>query len=348
MKYILALIIFAALTIPKISSACDLCSIYFSLESHKTSQNTLRLGVSEQFTVFDTLQDEGAVIENELDQHLNSSITQIFASYDLDREFSLQTNIPLIYRSYKRVEENTIRKGSESGIGDISLLVQYSAYRYKDESSTFSIQTFAGVKIPTGDSSRLKEELEEQHNLEETTEADTHEDDHQEIDSHSQNITRHGDVDHSIESAIHGHDLALGSGSWDFPVGINLFAQKDRFFAAGSAQYVFRTEGKHSYKYDEDFNWSIAPAYYLVIDHGDTLAVMSNLSGEYKGNDRGKDNITENGTSVRSVFLGPQIMLTLSDKINGIIGVDWPLDINNTGIQTVPTYRVRAGLTFRF
>lgn len=48
--------------------------------------------VSEQFTRFGTLQDNGNEVANPTGQYLNSSITQLVSGYELTSRFAIQIN----------------------------------------------------------------------------------------------------------------------------------------------------------------------------------------------------------------------------------------------------------------
>ena len=78
--------------------------------------------MSEQFTYFNTVQVDGREVDNPTDQYLASSITQLVAGYTFNSRFALQVNVPLIYRSFQRPEGFAIDRGTESGLGDVSLL----------------------------------------------------------------------------------------------------------------------------------------------------------------------------------------------------------------------------------
>jgi hypothetical protein len=112
--------------------------------------------------------------------------------------------VPLIYRDFKRPEGFTIDRGTVSGLGDISLLVRIVAFHYSSVARrTFDVSgknpvaieheldftasaiLIAGLKFPTGATRRLKEEF---HEIE---------------------------IPGAPESGIHGHDLTLGTGSYD-------------------------------------------------------------------------------------------------------------------------------------
>ncbi|MDB6153144.1 MAG: hypothetical protein JWL90_1597, partial [Chthoniobacteraceae bacterium] len=164
--------------------ACDLCGCYLPPQEFVHERPfAIYAGMSEQFTHFGTLQFNDHEIANPSGQYLDSSITQfLIGSSFFDNRLALQANVPLIYRSYKRPEGFEIDRGNESGLGDISLLANLIVFRKdalfhesgqglsKDGKTaavplrgepdfSATINLIAGIKLPTGDSSRLKEEF---------------------------------------------------------------------------------------------------------------------------------------------------------------------------------------------
>lgn len=307
--------------------ACDLCAIYSSVESQRPVAGTFRFTVAEQYTDQSKVQLDGAKTDNPFDQYLKSSVTQLVVGYDPLEKLQLQLAVPYIARHYRRAEEEEITRGSEEGIGDISLLARYLAYYYMQDDSVINLQLGAGIKLPTGDSSRLKEELEEGHH-------------------HSDRMHAPETGEEEIESVVHGHDLALGSGSVDFPLGISLLAQRGRFFFTANAQYTLRTKGDHTYEYADDFNWDLGPAYYLLLQDEYRLALRAAFSGGEKGRDSAQNGI-QNDTQVNSSFAGPQLIFA-AGRYSAELSGDFPLDVDNSGLQTVPTYRIRAACSVRF
>lgn len=305
--------------------ACDLCAVYSSIQAEHPSAGSFRMGLTEQFTAYDTIQDGGRKIANPAHQHLESSITQLLGIYEAADRLQLQAALPYINRRYKRFDGAT-ETGTEAGIGDLTLIARGFPVRYSDGRRSLVVHGFLGVKLPTGDSDRLKEEQTE-HAADDAA------------------IARHGGAhdDDEPASAVHGHDLALGSGSIDFPIGAGLFAQLDRAFFSTDVQYAFRTEGRHDYRYANDLVWSAGPGAYLVLNDATQMALRASLSGEYKRNDRGQDD-----TAVNSLFLGPELSATIESRLAANAAVDFPLEIQNSSVQAVPGYRIRAGLTYRF
>ena len=296
---------------------CDLCAIYNVAAAHGQASKGFSLSVAEQFTHFATLQEDGAQVPDPTGQRLNSSITQVIAGYNFNERFSVQLGLPIIHRSFKRPEGLAIDRGTESGPGDMTLAANFVAYRHEKMHTTFSWSVLAGVKLPTGDSRRIAEELNEV------------------------------EVPGAPESGIHGHDLTLGSGSVDGIIGTGIFARSHRVFFSANVQYSIRSTGDYDYRFANDLMWSGGPGVFLALSESRTVALQLVVSGEHKGKDTFQGAPAAD-TGVTSVFVGPQINVTIGEKFSADVGVDLPVSIHNTALQLVPDYRVRAGLTWRF
>ena len=162
----------------------------------------------------------------------------------------------MIYRSFKRPDGlGGIEHDSESGVGDASLLGNWIAYSHQKKHSTVLFNLLGGVKFPTGSTSRIKEEFEE--------------------------------VEEPIgpASGIHGHDLTLGSGSFDGIVGATAFVRTGRFFLDASVQYAIRSEGDYGYQFANDLTWSGGPGVFLLLRDEFSLSLQAVVSGEDKGLD---------------------------------------------------------------
>jgi hypothetical protein len=333
------------------ASACDLCGCYTpqmetSLEAGPFDRTDLTLGqavgrrfyaaISEQFTHFGTLQFEGEEVANPTGQYLDSSITQVVGGYSFNSWFALQINVPFIYRSFERPEGFAIDRGTESGLGDISLLGRFLVFHHehggtaslkfddpknphfekREPDFTVAALLMAGVKFPTGDSSRLKEEFNEE------------------------------EIPGAPPSGIHGHDLAVGSGSYDGIFGGQFSLRYEKLFFQADAEFVLRGAGSHQYDYANDISWSGGPGYYLVRNEHTIIGLQFVVSGEHKDVDQFRGAPAED-TGITSVFLGPRLIASVG-KVSAEIGADLPVLIDNTALQSVPDYRVRAGIAVRF
>jgi hypothetical protein len=326
--------------------ACDLCSAYTaSLDDTRHGECAMHAGISGQFTRFGSLRFEGDEVANSADQYLNSSISQLIVGKSfLDDRIVLQANVPLIYRDYRRPEDGTIEEGKESGLGDISLLLRGEIYRYDSSGVvkvdpardvSVAVNMFSGLKLPTGDSSRIEEELHEHHEEEHEAHEEEHEEEHE--DHETEDVP---------ESGIHGHDLALGSGSYDALIGGDVIARSGNWFFEADFQYALRSEGDYSYHYANDLMWSCGPGWYAMREAGRSVAAKFVISGETKDTDRFQGDSAPD-TGLTAVYMGPRI-LGKSGGFDGELGLELPIVIDNTALQIVPDYRIRAAITFRF
>ena len=344
-----------ALALPLAARACDLCGCYTpQFETFPTREEVIFgepagaiaggapwMGgfygaVAEQFTHFGTLQLNGEEVANPTGQYLNSSITQLVGGYTFNSRFALQVNLPLIYRSFRRPEGFKIQEGTVAGLGDISLLGQFLLFQidsgggrrvnFADPKSpqievhepafTLSGILTGGLKFPTGATSRLKEEFDEV------------------------------EVEGAPESGIHGHDLTLGTGSYDGVLGGQLALRYKSFFFQQELQFTLRTEGAHQYHFANDLSWSGGPGYYFVRKKRATIGLQAVISGEYKDVDRFQGRVAAD-TGITSFFLGPRITASLG-KISAEVAAEFPLSIENTALQAVPDYRISGAIAIRF
>jgi hypothetical protein len=342
---------FALACFARTATACDVCAVYTATEQRESRTGPF-LGVAEQFTHFGTLRRGGDEVDNPLDEKIDSSITQVIFGYAPIPALALQVNLPVIHRSFRRAEDGVARSDDETGIGDLSFLAQYALWTHVTEQSLIRFTILGGVKFPTGDSDRLAEELGEGHHEEEAAEATEAE--HQaelavRALSVAQSVRFHGGEVHGdeIESGVHGHDLALGSGSYDGIFGARLFASHDRAFATASVQYALRTTGDFDYAYADDLTWAGGPGYFLWLEHDRSLGLQASLSGETKGKDE-LDGARLDDTALTALYVGPGLLFTWGSSLGADLVGELPVIQNNTALQIVADYRIRGGLSWRF
>lgn len=321
-----------------VARACDLCAIYNVMDAQSGSAGGWSVSVAEQFTHFHTLQLDGREVENTVGQRLDSSITQLVLGHNFNSRFGLQFNVPFIYRDFRRPEEGGVHNDSTAGIGDVALVANFLAYRFEKEKTTFSWTLTGGVKFPTGSTHRLKEETLEGHEDAPSAEAARHR-------VHGGHEA--GADSEEIESGVHGHDLTLGTGSYDGLIGTSIFARYERMFFTASVQYSLRSTGDYDYRFANDLTWSGGPGFFAILHDKGTLSVQLNCSGEHKDVDRFRGADSED-TGIDAVYLGPEIRGTWGDRYSAELGADFPVSIDNTALQLVPDFRLRASVTIRF
>ena len=311
--------------------ACDLCAIYTATTMQEIRRGPW-LSISEQFTSFNTLELNDSEIGNFDNEWIQSSITQFVAGYTFTDRLSLQLNVPVISREFRRATLTGVERDSEEGIGDIALVGRYSLVRTAYARGVFNWDLMMGLKMPTGDTDRLGEE---------TADPDAA----LVLDADASRPAHDGPG--GAISGVHGHDLTLGTGSWDLIVGTNLVATWRRAVLLMGMQYMVRTEGDFDYEYANDLQFQFAPGAYLLLGHEYTVALHARLSGESKGKDN-QGEVKLDDTQITALELGPMVTFSYLDRLSGELGFSLPLFHNTTDLQIVSDYRIRAGLTWRF
>ena len=318
--------------------ACDLCGCYTPrLEVVREKSYAFFAGVGEQFTHFGTVRVDGREVGNPTGQYLDSSNTQlVMGATFFENRFGVQLNVPLIYRSYKRPAGFDIERGQVSGLGDIALLASLVVFQSQpliactasDDGKTFTmaeipeppfsarVSLIAGVKMPAGDSSRIREEFSE------------------------------SEVEGAPASGIRGHDLALGTGSYDGVFGVQIFVRRRAVFFQADTQFTLRGDGRYSYHFANDLTWSGGPGVDVFRRGADVLALQCVVSGESKDTDRFQGREAAD-TGVTSLYIGPRVLATWG-RVNAEIAVDLPVLMHTTALQTTADYRIRAGFTVHF
>ena len=111
-------------------------------------------------------------------------------------------------------------------------------------------------------------------------------------------------------------------------------------------QFTLRGDGLHQYDFANDTSWSGGPGYYLIRRPDLIVGVQFVVSGEHKDVDRFRGKPVED-TGITSVYIGPRVVASFN-KFSAELGADLPVSIDNTALQVVPDYRIRAGVSVHF
>ena len=328
----------SALGTPRTGWACDVCAIYTATEMRESRAGVFA-GMAEQYTTYGTLQNDGHQVANPAGERLNSFITQFVGGYTFLPWLAAQIDLPLIGREYRRQEANGVVNGDETGIGDMSLLATGVPFSNETESTVIRWSLTGGLKLPTGNSRRLKEEV---------TAAQLEQNPNDPFNGRPvPKAIKYHNAGGDVQSGVHGHDLALGSGSTDVVLGTQLFGSWRRVYLNEAVQYVIRTEGSFGYEYANDLTWSGGPGVFGVLTHEYTTGLQAAISGESKGKDT-LSGTREGDTARTGVYVGPELVFTWGTSLGANIGIDVSVVQNNAALQIVPDYRFRGGFTWRF
>ncbi len=323
-RYLLTALTAVSLSSSLAAWACDLHVVTTSLDQRAPEAHSLHLDVSEEFSESRRIQENGAFVENTAHEGISSSRTSLTAAYDLSDVWTIEGSVPYINRRYRRLLDSEGVTGTEAGFGDTTIRVLHLPFQDLEPGRRKRLYVSAGVKLPTGDTDPLAE-------------------------SHMDGGMRHGGVEHGdgLESGVHGHDIALGSGSFDFPLGVGFSLQRDAFSLDGQIEYTIRTEGDHSYRHADDLRWAVGPGVSFGVAENTTALVKVNLTGAYKSKDT-VNGEKDDATSTLAWYVGPELSLSQGKNLAAYLGYDLPVSIENSGYQAVTDYRLRAGLTYRF
>jgi len=312
--------------------ACDICALHASTVLDPPRRG-LSLQVTEQFTSFNTYENAGGV-SLPVDEWVQSSMTHVILGYGFRAPWRIELTLPFINRQYRRWKDESVDRGEESGLGDITIVTRFVAVdRVVSDESLVRVELFAGLELPTGDADRLEEE-----------EGDAHGPDTP-VSAKPPVQPRHGD---EIErTGIHDHDLALGSGSVDALLGINVFATYRRLFGTAGFQYGVRGRGAHDYRYDNDLSFYCGLGGYLLLHTPVNLAVEARLAGETKGNDE-QDGETVTGSNLTALYVGPYVHATYDERLRAAVAVQMPVLQHVQDLALVADYRLLASLGWQF
>ena len=333
-------LVFTALLVPGASTfGCELCAIYSADSARGTSSSGFLVSISEQFTAFRVTQFEGEEVPFPDPDYLDSSITHIVPTYNFSPRFGLSLNIPVVYNSFERTDIRYFppprppvfetERGSEFGLGDMALIGRGTIWQLDKMNYAITLNLLAGVKFPTGDSSRIEDEVEQARLFRSLLPPGT----------------PHDPLGHG-QSALHQHMIAPGSGSWDGIFGVTLNTRWKRLFFNSQFQYYLRTEAE-DFEFGDEILVSGGPGGYLVVHDEWTLGLQFNAFYETEARDKVLG-IKSNNTGMTAWYVGPQLGLTWGEHVAANAGADFPLTIANNGLQKVPEFRIHGGISFRF
>ena len=296
-------------------SACDACGCHAPPELGQPATG-LSVGVYEQYTDFSTLKDGGQKIDNSTSQWMHSTTTQAIIGYRINDDLAVGLFIPYISRSFKRPNNGVDEKGTVAGLGDISTLATLRILHGSDLDAPWNVNVQAGLKAPTGNTDQLKTEL-------------------------------LGGGDEDPLNAVGGHDVALGTGSWDLIYGANAIGQVDRWYGSTQVTYTVHTKGDWQYQVANEISASGGLGYLVIQGKRTHVGVQANVIGESKGLDTvAGDDATDTGN--HNLFVGPEVNALWNGQFTAVLGIDLPVMENNTDVQLVPTWRVRAAIGWQF
>jgi len=322
-KYWFLLIFTAGALMAPAAQACDVCSTYVALAGRDVAGSTT-LNIYQLYSDYDAPARGGHAFK--------SSSTQLSVSHWLTDRWALQLGVPYLYRD--------MDGDKEKGLGDATLIALYRLVNQQQEANVIRLDVYAGVKMPTGDSDRLKDERA-------GSSGHGHGSMHRHAAPHAAASAHAKAVMHSPASSPHGgHHVALGSGSWDGIVGVKGLVKKDRWMALAESQYNYRTEGDYGWKHGDEFTWRIGPHYFVALDETKSLSFGVELSGEWRDANE-LDGEQGNRTSKKGNYAGGVVRYT-RDALQLLAGLELPISDKDKGVRGAADYRARLSAGWSF
>lgn len=310
-QLLLSALAFTGLT--RAAFACESCALYLA---RHTDRPGFSLTTAHQFTRLGSLWEGDHRLGNPIDQFVDSQITQLTLGYTRGGNWQTQFTLPYISRSFFRPDHSRTEQGRERGVGDATLAGRYRIWStVAANGDEFAVSVIGGVEFGTGDSDRLKPASHVHH--------------------------------HFTPSGIHEHDLALGSGSTDWLVGVDASWRHGRFFAHASVQRKLNRPGAFAYRYADETSWELAGGGYVLLKHEHSLMLQALFTADRRGLDSLAGAIQDD-TGIRVRYLGARVIGTLGRRFEADAALELPVSIRTSDTMIVPDYRIRAAASWRF
>ena len=328
-----------------LAAACETCALYsppsqrFLLkQDHESSYKV------NWFTRYSTL-DTRLNGTREMDAHgeeIKSYINQLSLEYQAAPRLRAQLSLPILCRDFKARQGEHLQSDDESGPGDLSLIGKYTLHDAAMEEGQLQVTLIGGLKTPTGNTDRIG--ANDAHHEEAAHEAASHhgsgEADHHGGEAGDANEHAHG------TSAISGHDVTLGSGSWDLFGGLQAEYNRNNWSLDGMIQYYWRNEGDYGYTFADDLYISAHIGRILMRKNNVALGLRTGILGEFRDADE-QDGVAIEHTRLDSWYIDLTATLATGSFI-GEAGVDLPLEQESGAATLVPDarFRLSAGIFF--
>lgn len=319
----LALSTFGLVAVPSAALACSVCigggpqtPDFGPAHSHG---ERFSLGVRQDYFSGDTLYRHDDRADNASGEYLRQNNTSLNLGYDFDDHWSAFFGLRHSAKTYRRNEDGGIAKRTESGVTDPVLGFSYTGRIISEKSRHLGFNLFAGASLPLGNTDLTGEEVAE----------------HLAGEEH--------------ESAVHDHDLAMGTGEFGAVFAATLDYIEDRFVSRATVSYTYRPEGDHTYDFGDPIVWDVAAgAQILHGGHGQMgVAVLLGVTGEHVGHDR-IDGAVEEKTGLHTLYAGPRLRVDYDSSLQANFQIDMPFAVYAYSPTLISSWRARAGVTWRF
>jgi hypothetical protein len=323
MRYLLAFIS-ATFAFATLSSAqdCDKCVANNYLQSAVLNGFSNHFGVQFDYDYRHTMLTGSANTENGADEKLATTLVNLFYSQKLLEDTYLDFYLPIESQAYTARPNYTYDSGRDSGLGDISLIINQRVFHGVADRRLVDWRVRAGAVLPTGDSSQL--------------------------DNYPDEMPRPipGDPVYPT-SALYPYDRAIGGGAVDWIVGSSYVARYEDIIGLIDGQFIGRTTGTNDFRRGDTATLHITPGYIFSYAKGNEFSILLDAAYRYDGESQYRgDKVSNSGQT--TFTMGPQIMANFKSKLVATFGVNLPLYQNVEGTQLASDYQIFASIMSGF
>lgn len=301
---------------------CDRCVAANYLQSAMLSEVPNHMGLQVAYDYRHTMKTGSSDTPNAADEKVATTLINLYYSQQVFEDSTLDFYLPFTSLAYTARPNYTYDSGRDSAMGDMSLVMTQRVFYGKKDRKLVDWRVRAGVILPTGDPSQLKNYPDDVTSL-----------------------NREGSM--YPTSALYSYDRALGSGSVDWIIGSSYVVRYEDFFGVVDGQFIGRTSGENDFRFGDTVTVRASPGYIFSYARGNEFSVLCDVAYRFDGQaEYAGATVTNSGQSVFS--MGPQLMANFQGKVVASVGLNLPLYQRVEGTQLTSDYQILASVMTGF
>ena len=304
------------------ASACE-CGVphAINLPGETAPAGTITASVRQEYLAANSRYDGVHRQENPAGEFIATSRTSLLVSVGVTHEFSIFVAPQFLSRQYRALHDGDIESGRTSGFGDMPFGVNYYDCLIHGEKAHLHLGLSAAASAPFGSTSKLREEV-----------------DH---------LTHHHGHSHGPTGAVHGHDLALGTGSWGGIFGGRLVFEYEDWILEANAHYVLRTKGDYGYKYADSIGWGLLGGARVARTEYGVASLLISVTGAHSGDDEIEGTVYEKAGH-DLIYAGPAVRFESAYGVTVDARVELPVYVRTGDSHMIASWRGQIGVTVAF
>lgn len=301
---------------------CDRCVATNYLQSAFLQEVPNHVGLQLSYDYRHTMLTGSSDTPNAADEKVATTLVNLYYSQGLVEGTTLDFYLPFESLAYTARPNYTYDSGRDSGLGDMSVVLTQQIFNGLRDRKMVDWRVRGGVKLPTGDSSQLK----------------------------NYPVAR---IDPAPQgrvyptSALYPYDRVLGSGSVDWILGSSYVVRYEDFFGVVDGQFIGRTAGENDFTFGNTVTVHVSPGYIFSYAKGNEFSILLDAAYRYDAQ-ADYDGATVADSGQTAFTMGPQLMGNFRNKVLASIGINMPVYQNVEGTQLASDYQILASVMTGF